>query len=135
MGIKLLINNNAKKTIRNITKELDVIDKLYIKSWLNESKAKCFIISENELIKAFVLLHKCDYDPLNIHDKLHLIDLIYTFPPYRRNNLACALLLYIKERNNTHSALKSDELIPLFEKAGYVRYPDHGTGMPMFRNS
>ena len=68
MEIKLLINNNAKKTIKTITKEINDNNKHFIMRWLNEkNNVKCFILYENNIIKVFALLSKCDYDPLNKH--------------------------------------------------------------------
>ena len=53
--------------------------------------------------------------------------------------IAVCLYNVVKARNRDENIVICSEnrpvIIPLFEKAGYVRYPDHETGMPMFRNS
>lgn len=127
MQIKLLINNTAKKTIKNMirrvndTTPIDSLTYILIKAWLNErNNVKCFILYENEIIKSFALLHKCDYDSLNTHNNPYVLDIIYTFIPYRRNKLAYKLLLHMKNANNITAFCNNDASFMLFQKAEYV---------------
>ena len=134
MEIKLLINNTAKKTIKTITKEINDNNKQFIMRWLNEkNNVKCFILYENNIIKAFVLLSKCDYDPLNKHSNPYVLDLIYTFQQYRRNKLAYELLTHIKLTNSITAFCSNDESIKLFEKAEYVLTEYNKSPIPTFR--
>lgn len=137
MKIKLLINNKAKNTIKNIKKGLNEVysyDKQIIERWLAETNnVKCFILYENEIIKTFALLSKCDYDPLNTHSNPYILDFIYTFIPYRRNKLAYKLLLYMKNANNITSFCSNDESFMLFQKAGYVLTKCDESQIPTFR--
>lgn len=134
MEIKLLINNTAKKTIKTITKEINDNNKQFIMRWLNEkNNVKCYILYENHIIKVFVLLSKCDFDPLNKHCNPYVLDLIYTFQQYRRNNLAYELLTHIKFTNCITAFCSNDESIKLFEKAKYVLTEYNESPIPTFR--
>lgn len=141
MQIKLLMKNKAKKTIKkmikriNDTTSIDSLTYMNIKAWLNETNnVKCFILYENEIIKSFALLHKCDYNPLNTHKNLYILDFIYTFIPYRRNNMAYKLLLHIKNANNIIAFCSNDASFMLFQKAEYVLTEGESIGpTPMFR--
>ena len=124
MEIKLLINNKAKKTIKNMKKSLDEVhpdNTQYIERWLSETNdVKCFILYENETIKSFALLSKMISDPFNKHTNPYILDFIYTFIQYRRNKLAYKLLLYMKDSNYMTAFCKNDESSMLFQKAEYV---------------
>lgn len=150
MEIKLLINNKAKKTIKNMIKKINDNEKqfgssetststgswtnMHIERWLDETNnVKCFILYENEIIKTFALLSKCDYDPLNTHDNPYILDFIYTFISYRRNKLAYKLLLYMKNTNNITAFCSNDESFMLFQKAEYVLTKYDESPNPTFR--
>ena len=122
--IKLFINQTAKTIVKNIIKdkkqpELD-LDNMHINRWLAESHiVKCYIFYEKDIVKGLILLSKCDYDPYKKHMKPFLLDYIYVFPEYRRNNVAFNLLLYIKDREQI-TAFCNDESENLFKKANYT---------------
>ena len=123
MEIKLLTNNKSKKKIKSIIEKIDDNNKKYIKLWLDETNnVKSFILYENKTIKTFALLHKLDFDPLNKHENPYILDFIYTFKQYRRNNLAYKLLLNMKDKNNITAFCNNNESSMLFKKAGYVEY-------------
>ena len=130
---KLLINDKAKKKIKSLLKRIENEDIIYtscidlniIREWtlINDCNVKCYILSENEIEKSFILLRDCEFDPLkeltNEHTKPKLISYIYTFSDYRRNNLAYKLLLHVKKYDETTAFCSSDKSIKLFEKADF----------------
>ena len=130
--IKLSINRKAKSLIRNITKIID--DKKIINRWIHETNTvKCYVLYENDIIKSFALLSKCDHDPLNTHGNPYILDFIYTFKPYRRNNLAYKLLLHMKNKNNITAFCDNDESVMLFQKAEYILTKYDKSPIPTFR--
>jgi hypothetical protein len=134
MEIKLFINNKAKQIIKLITKEINDKNKQYIVKWLNEqNNVKCFVLYENNIIKGFAILSKCDYDPLNKHINPYILDLIYIFQQYRRNNLAYELLIYLKSTNCITAFCSNNESIMLFKKAEYVLTKYDAIPIPTFR--
>ena len=137
MEIKLLINNKAKnmiKKMKNRSNEDYSNGKQHIERWLTETNnVKCFILYENEVIKTFELLSKCDYDPLNTHTNPYILDFIYTFIPFRRTKLAYKLLLYMKNANNITAFCSNDESFMLFQKAEYVLTKCDESQIPTFR--
>jgi len=134
MEIKLLINKTAKKTITTITKEINGINKDLITGWLNEkNNVKCFMLYEDNIIKGFALLSKCNYDPLNVHNNPYVLNLIYTFQQYRRNNVAYALLTHIKLTNCITAFCSNEASINLFRKAEYVLTEYDKCPIPTFR--
>lgn len=151
MKIELLINNKAKKTIKNMIKKINDNEKqfgssatststfyidiyMHIKRWLDETNnVKCFILYENEIIKTFALLSKCEYDPFGTHDNPYILDFIYTFIPYRRNKLSYKLLLHMKNTNNITAFCSNDESFMLFQKAEYVLTKYDEIPNPTFR--
>ena len=140
MEIKVLNNDMAKKTIKLLSDTVYDYHKMHIEQWLNETSCvKCFVLCENKTIKSFALLHKCDYDPFNIHDKPYTLDFIYTFAQYRQQNFAYKLLLYIKNTNCVTAFCNNEKSVGLFKKAGYILFDDNIpkpmfiTPMPMFR--
>ena len=129
---ELLILNKAKKKIKSLLTRLEndgisSIEMRIVKQWINEDyKVKCYIITQNEIVKSFALLHNCDYDPMawlsdseKKHTKPKIIDFIYTFSDYRRNNLAYKLLLHIKNYDETTVFCSSENSMELFEKADF----------------
>jgi hypothetical protein len=133
MDIKLSINLKAKKTInRLLTKEINEDDKDIILNWLNDTNVKCYILYENNIPKCFALLSKCDYDPFNLHVNPYILNLIYTFEEYRRNNLAYNLLIHLKTSNYITAFCKNDVSVRLFEKAEYIKQKERNI-LPTFR--
>ena len=125
---KLYINEKARKKIKGLLKRIEndisYIDKETINEWLQvDENVKCYIITESEIEKSFVLIRNCDFDPLKTitieHTKPKLINYIYTFPEYRQNNLAYNLLSHVKEYDETTAFCSSEESRNLFEKAGF----------------
>lgn len=127
-GPKLYINDKARKKIKGLLKRIEDdisdIDKETINDWIHvDEDVKCYIITESEIEKSFVLMRNCNCDPLKTitseHTKPKLINYIYTFPEYRQNNLAYNLLSHIKEYDETTAFCSSEESRNLFEKAGF----------------
>ncbi len=118
--IKLLINNGAKKIIRSISKNIDDNEKTFIIRWLGEcNDVKCYILYENNIIKSFAILSKCDFDSFNKYNNPYILDYIFTYPEFRRNNFAYELLNHIKISNEISAFCNSNESKKLFIKSGY----------------
>lgn len=129
MDIKLLINNKAKNIIKSILTPSLKNSSNYelILRWLNENRnVKCYILYEDGIIKSFVLLSKCDFDPFNKHSNPYILDLIYTFEQFRRNNYAFQLLNYLKNNNDITAFCSNYFSVNLFHKVGYIltNYPN-----------
>ena len=138
--IKLYINQIAKNIIKHIIKDKkqsDIdFDNIHVNRWLNEPRlVKCYVLYEYEIIKSVVLLSKCDYDPYKEYTKPFLLDYIYTFPEYRRNNVAYTMLLYIKDKEQTTSFCSNTESENLFKKANYkfVKNDNISNSLSIFR--
>ena len=125
---KLYINDKARKKIKGLLKiiedDISDIDKETINEWIHvDEDVKCYIITECEIEKSFVLIRNCYCDPLKTitseHTKPKLINYIYTFPEYRQNNLAYNLLSHIKQYDETTAFCSSEKSKKLFEKAGF----------------
>ncbi|MHB2027945.1 MAG: hypothetical protein ACYCPT_03910 [Acidimicrobiales bacterium] len=134
MVIKLFVNDGAKRIIKSITKGITDKNKQFITTWIREKQnIKCFILYENNIPAVFALLSKCIYDPLNKHANPYILDLIYTFEPYRRKKLACELLVHIKKSNCITAFCSNDESIGLFKAAGYILTKYDECPLPTFR--
>ena len=70
----------------------------------------------------FVLLSEMDYDPLKEYMKPFTLNFIYTFPEYRRNNLAYYLLNYIKTKEQLTAFTSNDTSDQLFKKSNYKSF-------------
>lgn len=139
MEIKLYTNNNAKniitKTIETLNLESDV-DSDIIYRWLSETRTvKCYMLVDKINTVSIVLLSKCDFDPDRKHRDPYILDYIYTFDKYRRNNYAYKILLYLKNKEQTTSFCDSLESENLFRKANYIYngYDKITKSIPMFR--
>lgn len=142
MEVKLFINqpakNYIKKIVKNKTDTEPNFDYEIVTRWLNETRdVKCYVLCDKDTdnVKNIILLSKCDYDPLKIHLAPHILDYIYTFLEYRRNNFAYKMLLYIKKKEQITSFCSNDEAERLFKKAGYVfsGYDPMTNLLPLFR--
>ena len=97
--IKLFTNKNAKKHIQKIIENSthleDEFYNDYVKRWLNESRdVKCYTVFEKGNISNIILLSKMDYDPQRKHKTPYMLDFIYTFIAYRRNNFAYKISIF-----------------------------------------
>ena len=122
MTIQLLINRNAKQTIRKHLKkeQLSASEYTYVDRWLRESRTvKCYINRDDETICSFALLSKMDYDPEKKHTNPCMLDFIYTAPKYRGSHRAYDLIMHLKEREQMTAYCSNSMSENLFEKAGF----------------
>jgi hypothetical protein len=124
MEIKLFTNENAKKYITKVVKNRVNIEQQFYHNashWLKEpNDVKCYALCEKEKIINIILLSKCDHDPEGKHTTPYILDFIYTFPEYRRNNFAYRMLIYIKPKEQITTFCSNDESEKLFKKAEYI---------------
>jgi len=128
---KLLINEKAKKKIKYLLNriieadECSYMDILTIKDWINLKgvNVKCYVLSQDDVEKSFVILRECEFDHLknmtNEHTKPKLISFVYTFSDYRQNGFAYKLLSHVKQYDETTAFCSSNGSRKLFEKAGF----------------
>ena len=92
-----------------------------INIWRSKKDKKIYLIkNEKNEISAFAILHKMDFDPLNIFKNPYLLDLIYVFEQYRRKGYALKILEKLKDnREELTMFCSNDSSINLFKKAGY----------------
>ena len=92
-----------------------------INIWRSMKDKKIYLIkNEKNEISAFAILHKMDFDPLNIFKNPYLLDLIYVFEQYRRKGYALKILEKLKDnREELTMFCSNDSSINLFKKAGY----------------
>ena len=116
-------NDKSREIIRNIINDItdDITDDLkYVNQWFMDKKVKCYVLEEDNKIKCFALLSKMDFDPMKEYNNPYTLNYIYTFPVYRRDNLAYNLLCNIKEKEQL-TAFTTDEVSDeLFKKSNYV---------------
>jgi hypothetical protein len=115
----------AKRFIYNL---IDLKDNPFIQQWLQETYPVFCVIKyneENTYPVCFALLHKMDFDPLNIFDKPVLLDYIYTMPKCRRNMHAYKLLIRIIKKNKVIGFCCNDESEKLFIKCGFSYHPNN----------
>jgi hypothetical protein len=124
MEVKLFINDNAKKYVKKIVKNKTELEKNFynnINNWLKETRdVKCYVLCDKDNIVNIILLSKCDYDTQKKHSIPFILDYIYTFLEYRRNNFAYKMLLYIKTKEQITAFCSNDESESLFKKADYL---------------
>jgi hypothetical protein len=97
----------------------------FIYQWLEEDRPiKCYFVEENNIIKAFGLLRKCDFDHANEHSNPYLLNYIHTFPEYRNQKYAYKLLLFLRKKTNEQitAICNSDASENLFQKAKYKKW-------------
>ena len=134
MTIQLLINRNAKQTIRKHLKKekhLNTLEEyMFVDSWLNErGTVKCYMNRDDETIYSFALLSKMDYDPEEKHTNPFILNFIYTSPKHRGNHHAYDLIIHLKEREQMTAICSNSISEHLFEKAGF----SSGEYMRMYR--
>ena len=139
MEIILFTNQNAKKYIKKIIKNNTLLESEFynnVNRWLDELRdVKCYILSNQNDIRNIILLSKCDYDPQKQHKIPYILDYIYTFLEFRRNNFAYKMLLYLKEKEEITAFCSNDESENLFKKAEYIfsGYDKMMNILPVFR--
>ena len=129
-------NENAKKIIRKVLKDLPAMDLMHINRWINESRpVKCYTIQDlvTKKVVSFILLSKMDYDPFKEQLRPFTLDFVYTISDYRRQNFAYKLLLHVKDHEETTAFCSTSESQELFKKGGFKYYGYHG-GVPTYRN-
>lgn len=122
MTIQLLVNRNAKQTIRKHLKKVKLsnAEYTYVDRWLGESRdIKCYINRDDETICSFALLSKMDFDPEKKHTNPCMLDFIYTAPKYRGSHRAYDLIMHLKEREQMTAYCSNSISENLFEKAGF----------------
>jgi len=139
MEVKLYTNQKAKKYIKKIVNNISQLEpEFYYNAnrWLDETRdVKCYVLCEKNSICSILLLSKCDYDPQKKHDLPFILDYIYTFLEYRRNNYAYKMLLYIKTKEQITAFCSNNESEKLFKKAEYIftGYDPITNRLPIFR--
>ena len=118
--ICLYKNDSARTLIQDLNINSD--DVIYINQWLIDKKVKCYVLEKENTIMCFVLLSEMDYDPLKEYMKPFTLNFIYTFPEYRRNNLAYYLLNYIKTKEQLTAFTSNDTSDQLFKKSNYKSF-------------
>lgn len=143
MTIKIFSNDNAKKYVKNsgfithieqnLTRKEIIKYKRFINCWFNEIRGvKCYVLLDNDSIKTIILISKMDYDPQQRHENPFNLNLIYTFPNYRKKNYAYNMLMYLKDREQITAFTDSIEGEYLFKKANFIQYKDETPGYNMF---
>lgn len=128
--IKICFNKNKiRETLNRI---LDNNDKILIQQWLDE-KSQClsYLYYCNKCLTSFVLLRKCDFDPLHIQKNPYLLSFIYTFPESRRYGFARKIIDKIKnDCFEITACCINDNSVNFFLKMGFhfiddliARYP------------
>jgi len=117
-----MINLEVKKAKEIIKKLNTLYNNDHIIQWYNEKKVKAYILLEDNIIKAFALLHKIDFDPYKKQYNPYIIDYIYTFEQYRNMGYCSKLLNHIKIDNEIIAFCSNDISSNLFEKVGYIYY-------------
>ena len=127
-------NSKAKQIIRNIN---ELANNPFIELWLKETyKVFCVIKYDKTKPICIALLHKIDFDPLYIFDKPPLLlDYIYTFPEYRRQNYACKLIIKLIQKNKIIGFCFNNESIKLFVKCGFSHNSNDMVRFPPLKNS
>lgn len=132
MTIIIEYKKDAKMLIRELfTIENKLIFNSIVNVWLCEESYRviCIILQKENKPVSFALLHKMDFDPINIYNKPVLLDFIYTFDDERNKGYASKLINKIKKNNQITGFCDSDKSISLFKKNGYsiishiVRFP------------
>lgn len=91
-----------------------------IKQWYIDKNPESYILynTRGEIL-SFILLSRCDFDPLDQQKFPHIINYIYTYKKFRKQGYALQLLNHIINKNIEFTAFcdnkKSDNL---FKKAG-----------------
>jgi hypothetical protein len=141
MEVKVYSNQSAKKYISKLLKnkiilEPEFYNSIHINRWLEEQRdVKLYCLCETNNVITVILLSKCDFDPYNKHKTPYLLDYIYTFLEYRRNQFAYKLLLYLKKKEQITAFCSNDSSELLFKKAEYVfsGYDKIMNTLPIFR--
>ena len=145
MEISLFTNQCAKKYINKIIKNKTLLEDdfyMHVNRWLDEPRdVKCYSLSNKNNVTNIILLSKCDYDPqkgnhlAQQHKIPYILDYIYTFLEYRRNNFAYEMLLHIKKNEEITTFCSNIESENLFKKAEYIfnGYDKMLNILPVFR--
>lgn len=124
MKFNLLINNKAKKFIRNLINNNNEFQSMYINRWLQETRTvKCYYLDNEDKIVNIVLLSKMDYDPLQIHTNPYVLDYIYTFKEFRNQKNASKMIEYLKDRDQLTVFCDSVESENLFKNKQFLCVP------------
>ena len=117
-------SNTAKQIIQNIQ---ELSSNPFIQLWLKETyEVFCVIKYHNTKPTCIAVLHKIDFDPLHKFNKPPLLlDYIYTFPEYRRQNYAYKLIINLIQKNKIIGFCCNDESIKLFVKCGFSYHSDN----------
>lgn len=114
--IEVYINDSAKEKFLEISEGKSLITSQTINK--NEH-IKLLTVVYNNVIVAYTLLSKNDYDPYNKYTNPYTIDYIYTLKAYRRCDFSSMLLNYIKTTEEVTAFCDNKESENLFKKAGF----------------
>ena len=127
MNYKYFENAEAKSFAMKIAlhNKSDKLLSVYILQFIGESNDVLMYVSyvdnfEIANIKTFVLISKCDFDPLKQHNNPYTLNFIYTVKQYRRNKNALNMLNYIKNKHQL-TAFCSPCNADLFMKCKYIK--------------
>ena len=127
MILKVLNKENihAKTYIKEILKNNIELASQYTDQWLQElADVKCYVCydKESNRILNVTLLSKMDFDPEKKHAKPFMLNYIYTFYEFRRRNIACRMLTYLKKKEELSAYCENEESLQLFKKANFLEY-------------
>ncbi|CAG9831341.1 unnamed protein product [Diabrotica balteata] len=115
--IELFRGPNAVRKIKQLN-----LDDILIDQWIQNMKVTCYILYVSGEPASFVLLSKCDFDPLGHHDAPRVLDYIYTLPKYRRKGYAYKLMEHVKKNNQFTAFCSNDESERLFLKCKCINH-------------
>lgn len=126
MNYKYFENAEAKSFAMKIAlhNKSDKLLSVYILQFIGESNDVLMYVSyadnfEIANIKTFVLISKCDFDPLKQHNNPYTLNFIYTVKQYRQNKNALYMLNYIKNKHQL-TAFCIPYTSNLFRKCKYI---------------
>lgn len=111
-------------------------DNKFTKQWMQETnEVFCivkYVVAEDESTNHVVcvaLLHKLDFDPMHLHDKMVLLDYIFTVPEKRRKGFAFSMLKKLKKKNKIIAFCSNDASVDLFKKSDFSYHLDNHSMM------
>lgn len=126
MNYKQFENEEAKSIVMKIAlhNKSDKLLSVHVLQFIGESGNVLMYVSyannfEIANIKTFVLISKCDFDPLKQHSNPYTLNFIYTVKQYRRNKNALYMLNYIKNKHQL-TAFCFPYTSNLFRKCKYI---------------
>lgn len=126
MNYKQFENADAKSVAMKIAlyNKSDKLLSAYVSQFIGERGDVLMYVSYTDIfeisnINTFVLVSKCDFDPLKQHNKPYTLNFIYTVKRFRRSQNAFNMLNYIKNKHQL-TAFCSPYNSDLFRKCKYI---------------